>query len=508
MTRMLRIISLVCISLASATAMAAIQGSVFDDANGNGQRDAGEKGIAGAAVSDQEHVVLTDAEGRYELPDAAHVTVFVTMPSDYEAPRHPEYGVPQFFRNIHAADRGLFKATVPPPATLDFPLQKRPGAGDKARMIVFSDPQVYSADVLSYYRADAINELMGQKADFVITLGDITGDAPGLLDDMAAATAALGIPVFGVIGNHDRNYEAENPDESPADFKRVYGPDWYSFDRGKTHFVALNTVYFLGKGSGYDSGLNDKQLRWLKADLEKTPADRMVCLMMHIPMGKEADDEKQHGFDELKSLLKDRQAPILAIAGHWHTNSAWQMTEKEGWTGKAVFHHYVVPTVCGGWWGGPDDYRGVPYADQSDGTPNGYTIWDFDGVSYKARFKPSNFSDHFQARIYTPDMNDSALTSQSILANIFFAPAAAAVEMSVDNGAWKLMERVRMKDPWVRSIYDTPYARRASWMDVRRSQHIWRGDTGELKSGPHAARIRTPMLDGSVLEQGSTFVKR
>lgn len=507
MSSITRILASAAICALTATGMAAIRGVVFEDANANGRRDAGETAVAGAAVSDQEHVVATDAEGRYELPDSAHATVFVTVPAAYEAPRDPQSGVPKFFRNIHTADRGLFKTTGPVPESVDFPLLKRADGGDKFRMIVFADPQVFSADAVSYYRADAIDELLGHKADLVVTLGDITGDSPGLLDDMAAITATLGLPVYGVIGNHDRNYDATNLEESPASFKQVYGPDWYSFDRGKVHFVALNTVYFTNNKSHYDSGLVDKELAWLKADLARVPADRAVCLMMHIPMIKESDDETQHGFDAMMDLLKDREGPVLAMAGHWHTNDSYKMTPERGWHGKAPFNAYVVPTVCGGWWSGPQDYRGVPYADQSDGTPNGYTIWDFDGTSYKARYKPSNFSDDFQARIYTPEMNDSAMTSQSVLADFFFAPSAAKVELSVDGGEWKPMERVVMKDPWVRSIYDTPYARRVSWMDVSLSRHIWRGDTGLLKEGLHSVKVRAPMLDGTVVEQGRTFVK-
>jgi 3',5'-cyclic AMP phosphodiesterase CpdA len=492
----------------SSIGTAAIRGVVFDDANNNNLRDPGEKGIANVSVSDQEAVVRTDSQGRYELPGGDHATVFVCTPAAYEAPPAPETGVPRFFRNLHASDRGLFKATGPIPESVDFALRRRGGDADRFRMIVFADPQVSSQAMISYFRSDAVDELMAQKADLVATLGDITGDSPALLDDMATATAAIGVPVYGVIGNHDRNFEAENLEESPATFKEVYGPDWYSFDRGKVHFIALNTVYFTNNGSRYESGLNGKQLKWLKADLANVPADRMICLLMHIPLIKETTDEKQHGFDRLLELLKGREAPILALAGHWHTNNAFAFGEKDGWTGKAPFHHYVVPTQCGGWWGGPDDYRGIPSADQSDGTPNGYTIWDFDGTSYKARYKASNFSDSFQARVYTPDMRDSAIPAKTVLANIFFAPAAAKVEMSLDAGEWQPMERVVMKDPWAESVYDTPYAKRASWMDVTLSEHIWRAPAGSLDPGLHKVQIRASMLDGTTLEQGKTFYIR
>src|SRR3546814_11357420 len=52
-------------------------GTVFEDGNGNGVRDAGEAGIAGVAVSDGRQVVRTDAQGRYALPMLAGQTIFV-----------------------------------------------------------------------------------------------------------------------------------------------------------------------------------------------------------------------------------------------------------------------------------------------------------------------------------------------------------------------------------------------------------------------------------------------
>ena len=43
------------------------RGVVFHDANGNGQRDAGEKGLADVRVSNGVNIVKTDAEGKYEI---------------------------------------------------------------------------------------------------------------------------------------------------------------------------------------------------------------------------------------------------------------------------------------------------------------------------------------------------------------------------------------------------------------------------------------------------------
>src|SRR3546814_6230402 len=63
-------------------------GTVFEDGNGNGVRDAGEAGIGGVAVSDGRQVVRTDAQGRYALPMLAGQTIFVIQPVGWRSEEH------------------------------------------------------------------------------------------------------------------------------------------------------------------------------------------------------------------------------------------------------------------------------------------------------------------------------------------------------------------------------------------------------------------------------------
>src|SRR5690554_4169102 len=71
------------------------RGHVFDDQNRNGVRDANEPGIPRVAVSNGEAVVLTDADGYYELPISADSIVFVIKPRDWMTPVNAEQ-LPQF----------------------------------------------------------------------------------------------------------------------------------------------------------------------------------------------------------------------------------------------------------------------------------------------------------------------------------------------------------------------------------------------------------------------------
>src|SRR5689334_2073145 len=65
----------------------ALTGAVYDDANANGRRDTGERGLAGVAVSDGREVVATGADGTYQLPLAAESSVvFVSLPDGRACP--------------------------------------------------------------------------------------------------------------------------------------------------------------------------------------------------------------------------------------------------------------------------------------------------------------------------------------------------------------------------------------------------------------------------------------
>ena len=54
-------------ALSRAQAPVPVGGTVFEDTNGNGRRDSGERGLAGVAVSNQREVVKTGSDGAYRL---------------------------------------------------------------------------------------------------------------------------------------------------------------------------------------------------------------------------------------------------------------------------------------------------------------------------------------------------------------------------------------------------------------------------------------------------------
>ncbi len=503
-----RLFALAATLTLASLSQADITGFVYNDLNRNGIKDAGENGIPNVMVSDQTVVVLTDKTGAYKLPDTDNVTVFVSTPEEFEAPLDPKTCVPQFYRNIFTKNEGLFKANGAKKTDVNFPLYRRMNATDLYKICVHADPQTPGQEQLNYYREDILDAMYGQGYDFMVTLGDITGDNLPLLAKIAAAQGMNDIPNYGVIGNHDRNYDATTMPESSIAFKLVYGPDYYSFTRGKQHYVALNTVYFNNKKSGYENGLDAKQLAWLKANLANVPKDKEVVLMMHIPIIPYSPDEGAfHGKAELFKILSGREAPILALGGHWHTNTSVNLGPKEGWTDKQPFQMVVVPTASGSWWSGPKDYRGVPTADQADGTPNGYSVWTFNGTKYLCDFKPASMNEEFQARIYTPDMHLPELRTTTVLVNFFMAPMDAKVELAFDKGPWETMERVDIEDPQAAALFNGPYSNAPSWMGPTKSLHIWKGAIPDnIKKGLHQVKTRTTLLDGRDCVRSKTFM--
>src|SRR5690606_14738715 len=74
------------ILLPAADATEWAQGRVFEDRNGNGIRDARERGLSGVLVSNGIDVTRTDAEGRWRLPAEDDCVFFVIKPRGWMTP--------------------------------------------------------------------------------------------------------------------------------------------------------------------------------------------------------------------------------------------------------------------------------------------------------------------------------------------------------------------------------------------------------------------------------------
>jgi len=492
-----RTIVLLFILCAALPPMAADQASgfVFEDADSDGARDPGEAGIAGVAVSNGLDVVLTSEDGSYSIAIEKSSILFITKPAAYDLPldennlplfyyKHYPKGTPEKL-DLHF--RGV-EPSGPLPESIDFALI-RGVLRENFEAILFADPQPESAEELGYVRDDVVAELVGSDAVFGITLGDIMYNVLSLYPRYIEIVGQVGIPWYNLPGNHDVNSQSPDDKRSLETFKRHFGPSYYSFDYGQVHFIALDSVHYLGKKgqrqlahdgaqSKYEGWIVDRQFTWLQNDLELVPTEKLIVLAMHIPLEAYGDRGRTRGVignaAEVLRLLEDREH-VMAIAGHLHSTQHHYLGER--------LHMHVITTACGSWWSGPKDERGIPVAYQEGGTPNGYHLLKVEGNSAAIRFKAASEPADFQLRVL--------LEEGSVVVNLFDGGPRSTVEYQIDDGEALTMERVYRNDPFIDELFERTKKRWKSWIDIDPSPHLWVAPLPEgLAPGVHTIRVR------------------
>lgn len=116
-------------------------------------------------------------------------------------------------------------------------------------------------------------------------------------------------PVYYCIGNHDL-VKGEYGEQL---FESIYGPTWFSFEYGKTHYIVTPMPY-----GDYDPSYDVEEVyNWLKDDLEQVDPDKTVIVFNHNILTHSNDfllGPEAHQMDLRKHNLK------AWIYGHWHIN--------------------------------------------------------------------------------------------------------------------------------------------------------------------------------------------
>ena len=260
--------------LKSVLTVAALAPTVKLDAGSDGEKvlsgrviaaESG-KGLPGIRVTNGSEVVLTDANGGYELPRHPGLKtrfVSVVVPGDRVCDKR--------YRPV--AERGG-----------DFALAPRKISRG------FTFIHVSDTETMSYERH--LNEIMAYArntgAAFIVHTGDLSGkpnkkkmkldpDNPIWQSGIAFQAAKMnteiaGRPVYYTIGNHDmRGKYGESVWES------YFGPVVYAFEEGDALFVALP----ISKGDVRPFDKPDDTARFLKNLLATYPADTKVFLLAH-----------------------------------------------------------------------------------------------------------------------------------------------------------------------------------------------------------------------------------
>lgn len=514
---LLCLLSLLSVFLISNTTQAQIvQGRVFNDQNRNGVFDAGEQGLPGILVSNQEDVVTTDQGGQYHLSISDNTVIFVTKPAGYQFPLDDLNTI--LFYHIHQPEGSPpfqypgIKPTGDLPESINFPLY-RIDEPDTFEVIVFADPQPRSKTEIAYIRDDVVAELIGSPAQFGLVLGDIMYDDLSICPDYQEVIAQLGIPFYHAPGNHDMNYDSPDDAFALETFKNHFGPPYYSFDYGQVHFIILDDVQWLKRGqekAHYQGMLGEKQLKWLANDLRNVPEDKLIVFAMHIPLYTFLSEHKSVNVldrAEMFHLIKNRQH-LLVLAGHMHLVEHQYLVQTQDWQGAEPLHQITCATVSGSWWSGPKDERGIPGADQRDGVPNGYHIFTFRGTEYVERFKAAGKDPDHQMRISFPKgvISQNDLSDSLIIVNVFNGSARSTVEYRIDDSKYQpLVQKIRT-DPYFWDLYREHRETYADWIKPRRSNHIWTANLpDDLTPGVHKIEIRTIDQYGRLYKSAGIF---
>ncbi len=382
------------------------------------------KGLKGVIVSDGYSVVATDKSGKYEMelhPNA--VAVFVSTPAGY-AFNH-EKGLARHYHMVQ--DTNLGKA-------INFELEPLAGDDTHHQFIIWADPQVKNEKDVARMMAESVPDV--QK--FVkaangallhgITVGDLVWDNHDLFNSYNAAVEKMGIPFFQCIGNHDMDYNKGGDDMSDDTFQQHYGPTWYSFNRGKAHYVVMDDVRYLGKDREYDGYITEEQLTWLQKDLSFVPDDRLVIVCLHIPVHNEVKNN-----EALYAVLKGRNVHIMSGHTHYHRNVITN----------GIFEHNHG-TVCGAWWTGPIC---------GDGTPSGYGVYEVKGTELSWYYQSTGKEADHQVSLIVQDQ-DAA--TKKLQVNVWNYDPQWTVECWVDGVKHDSLKQEKGFDLQAVALYEGP----------------------------------------------------
>lgn len=497
------------LSAFEASAQQVAKGIVFEDANKNGKREKKEKVLANVSVSNGRDVVQTNQKGEYTLPVGNDNILFVVKPSGYMTPVDAN-NLPKFYyiHNPGGAPDLRFKGvgpTGPLPKSVDFPLYSTQEE-EEFKILVFGDPQVYNLTQVDYLKKGVVEELKGVKGyEFGISLGDLVGDNPDLFTPYKEVMKEIGLPWYQVMGNHDMNYDVANDSLADVSFKANFGPNNYSFNKGKVHFIVLDDILYQGKDATqkYIGGLREDQLEFVENDLKFVPKDHLVVLCAHIPFVNHG----KHGIREADNLrlfeaLKDFPH-TFSMSAHTHYQTQIFIDKSMGWQQEKPHHHYNVGTTSGNWYSGELDSRGVPPATMSDGTKKGYAVVTFKGNKYELDYYVSNAPKDFKMDIYLPKVTEKRKKSKaSMYVNYFLGSAKDTIDFRVNKEKWVKMKLTEALDPhllaevmkWDASAELLKGSRPD---DPRVSTHIWKAAVpSDLPVGTHTIEFRVRDMFG------------
>ena len=220
-----------------------------------------DKALPDVLVSNGRDIVRTDASGGFTLSLMPGQTIFVVKPAGFMPKIDPVSRLahvayvhdPEGTPTSLAFRYGGLPPTGAVPVALEFHFT-RVAEPDAFDVLLFTDPQPESTVEIEFVRDDVVSSLIGSKAAFGITCGDLMFDDLSMYGRYNKIIGTIGLPWWNIGGNHDLDYEAPDAKRSRDTWKRVFGATYYAFEHGKALFVMLDNVDYLGAGSAKPGG--------------------------------------------------------------------------------------------------------------------------------------------------------------------------------------------------------------------------------------------------------------
>ena len=384
----------------------------------------GLKAVAGVAVTDGEQIVYTDENGVYNIASTKpYGVVYITTPSGYEPVA------------VDAVRQAFWARTTAPAAELerhDFKLKK---VDDSKLSVVMltdthfcNDPKRNDFTHFRELMMPAINRAAADADGYKLSicLGDITWDrfwyATGM-DIEGVPQHLIGhnypVPFYCVHGNHDYDPSVpstDNPNTNAIQrFCNVFGPTFYSMNKGGVHFVMLDDIVYknevkegqkVAKGvvgsRNYKMYVDDAQLAWLAKDLSVVDKSTPIVVCMHAQFFTyNYNMEQVYNFgvekaEPMVELLKDFEK-VTFFTGHSHRMASFVHPEYPN------IVEYNITSVCGELWNSPNT-SGINIGE--DGADAGIYLCTFENGNFSKQWYSAVGGSECPFRAY--DMNEVA----------------------------------------------------------------------------------------------------
>ncbi|MBQ8501944.1 MAG: calcineurin-like phosphoesterase C-terminal domain-containing protein [Bacteroides sp.] len=413
------------------------------------------KPVAGVVVTDGIDCVQTNAKGVYVLEkkrDIRHISV--SVPAGYLM-EVKEKTLPQFFQKYDpTADKDY-----------NFELQKNPLDDENHLFTVQTDMQATSAkDVESYVpflkdMNDFLAPYRGKKEIFGFDCGDIVGDSPQFYPLYKEKVAVLDMPIYRAIGNHDMTYGGRTFEYSFSKFEETFNPVYYSFNKGKVHYIVLDNCFYVNRDYQYIGYIDERTYRWLEQDLSFVPKGSPVFVVMHIPSSlskklvwnKLCADETNN-IAPLFEMLKGYNAHCISGHTHYNVNVCFN---------DSLMEHNTA-AVCGIWW--KSDIC-------MDGTPSGYGVYEVNGNDVKWFYKSAGYPVDYQFRAYP--VGASAEHPTDIIVNVWNHDEKWKVEWYEDGRLMGNMTQYTGYDPDAKVVCDDKERVVYEWITPMATVHMF-----------------------------------